>query len=135
MDGTLAMYAYLKKYSAPGNKRAIANNVDMNIEVSKSDLDRIHADSIGVPGTDTYVGGLGVYHELHCLVRNPIKLFHAILTQQHHRNVFVNIRGRIIIMQMPPTRTNDSIDCILVSFLPLVSYHPLTTTRSLYRCT
>jgi hypothetical protein len=54
----------------------------MNIEVSKSDLDRIHADSIGVPGTDMYVGGLGVYHELHCLVRNPMKLVHAILTQQ-----------------------------------------------------
>jgi hypothetical protein len=107
----------------------------MNIEVSKSDLDRIHADSIGVPGTDMYVGGLGVYHELHCLVRNPMKLVHTILTQQHHRNVFVNIRGRIIIMQMRPTRTNDSTDCILVSFLPLVSYHTLTTTRSLYRCT
>ncbi|KAH8746326.1 hypothetical protein BGZ57DRAFT_917816 [Hyaloscypha finlandica] len=41
----------------------------MNIKVSKSDLDRIHADSIGVPGTDMYVGGLGVYHELHCLKR------------------------------------------------------------------
>jgi hypothetical protein len=82
LDGTLAMCEYLKKHSAPGNKRAIANNIDMNIEVSKSDLDRIHADSIGVPGTDMYVGGLGVYHELHCLVRNPMKLVHAILTQQ-----------------------------------------------------
>jgi hypothetical protein len=68
------MYEYLKKHSALGNKRAIANNVDMNIEVSKSDLDRIHADSIRVPGTDMYVGGLGVYHELHCLVRNPMNL-------------------------------------------------------------
>ncbi|KAH8821356.1 hypothetical protein F5884DRAFT_827610 [Xylogone sp. PMI_703] len=41
----------------------------MNIAVPKSDLDKIGADSIGVPGTDKYIAGLSVYHELHCLKR------------------------------------------------------------------
>jgi hypothetical protein len=52
----------------------MTNYIDMNIGVSKSDLDKIGADSIAVPGTDMFVGGLSVYHELHCLVRSPTRL-------------------------------------------------------------
>lgn len=41
----------------------------MNIAVSKDDLDKIGADSIKIPGEENqYIAGLGVYHELHCLV-------------------------------------------------------------------
>ncbi|KAL1988312.1 hypothetical protein VTN96DRAFT_9995 [Rasamsonia emersonii] len=40
----------------------------MNIAVPKSDLDRINADSIPVPGSqDQYIAGLSVFHELYCL--------------------------------------------------------------------
>jgi hypothetical protein len=46
----------------------------MNIAVPKSDLDKIGANSIAVPGTDQYIAGLGVYHELHCLVRKLKRL-------------------------------------------------------------
>jgi hypothetical protein len=49
-----------------------ANRADMNIAVAKSDLDKIGADSIKVPGEENqYIAGLGVYHELHCLVGAP----------------------------------------------------------------
>jgi hypothetical protein len=45
----------------------------MNIGIPKSDLDRIGATSIPVPGMDGwYIAGLIVFHELHCLVWNPI---------------------------------------------------------------
>lgn len=48
---------------------ARTDGTDMNIAVSKSDLDKIGADSIKVPGEEgEYIAGLGVYHELHCLV-------------------------------------------------------------------
>ena len=41
----------------------------MNIAVPASDLKKIHAESIAVPGEPgMYVAGLSVYHELHCLV-------------------------------------------------------------------
>jgi len=53
----------------------IANDfVDMNIAVPASDLEKIGADSIAVPGTDNeFIAGLGVFHELHCLVRSKFK--------------------------------------------------------------
>jgi hypothetical protein len=42
---------------------------DMNIAVSGSDLQKIGGKSIPIPGEkDKYLGGLSVYHELHCLV-------------------------------------------------------------------
>jgi hypothetical protein len=42
----------------------------MNIAVSGSDLEKIGGDSIPIPGApDKYIAGLGVFHELHCLVR------------------------------------------------------------------
>lgn len=45
---------------------------NMNIAVSKSDLDRLGASSIAVPDTeDEYVAGLSLFHELHCLVSRP----------------------------------------------------------------
>jgi hypothetical protein len=43
----------------------------MNIAVSGDDLSRIGASSIAIPGQkDSYIAGLSVYHELHCLVGN-----------------------------------------------------------------
>jgi hypothetical protein len=43
--------------------------LDMNIAVPGSDLEKIGAESIKVPGQpDQYIAGLGVFHELHCLV-------------------------------------------------------------------
>jgi hypothetical protein len=47
----------------------------MNITVSKSDLEKIGADSIKVPGKeDQYIAELGVYHELHFLVSTSSKV-------------------------------------------------------------
>ncbi|KAK8078577.1 hypothetical protein PG996_004747 [Apiospora saccharicola] len=43
---------------------------NMNIAVPKSDLDRIGSHSILIPDTDNmHFGGLGVFHELHCIKR------------------------------------------------------------------
>ncbi|KAI9752324.1 MAG: hypothetical protein M4579_005667 [Chaenotheca gracillima] len=43
---------------------------NMNIALPKSDLDRIGATSIPLPGDQNmFIAGLGVFHELHCLKR------------------------------------------------------------------
>jgi len=41
----------------------------MNIAVPKSDLERVGSRSIPIPDTNgLYFAGLGVFHELHCIV-------------------------------------------------------------------
>ena len=44
--------------------------LDNNIRVEKQDLDDVGLDSIQL-AEGGYVAQLGVFHELHCLVRSP----------------------------------------------------------------
>ncbi len=60
-----------------------ADEEDMNIAISKSDLDKIGAESIKVPNRDDqYIAGLGVYHELHCLVSTASHSWVLMLIEQ-----------------------------------------------------
>lgn len=47
--------------------------LDMNMALPGSDLRRLETTSIPVPDRDdTYIAGMSVFHELHCLVRLPL---------------------------------------------------------------
>ena len=43
----------------------------MHISVSKTELQRSNQDSVALPESGGYLGWLGVFHELHCIV-NPL---------------------------------------------------------------
>ena len=47
--------------------------LDMNMALPGSDLRRLGTTSIPVPDRDdTYIAGMSVFHELHCLVSPPL---------------------------------------------------------------
>lgn len=43
----------------------------MHISVSKFELERDNQDSVALPESGGYLGWLGVFHELHCIVSHP----------------------------------------------------------------
>ena len=43
----------------------------MHITVSKAELERSNQDSVALPESGGYLGWLGVFHELHCIVNLP----------------------------------------------------------------
>jgi hypothetical protein len=64
-------YSKVSLNPSPRLNNTNASLIDMNIAVPGSDLKKIQTSSISVPGEPgTFVAGLSVFHELHCLVRD-----------------------------------------------------------------
>ena len=53
------------------------NLIDENIRIESAVIKRLGREdnSVRVPGDDTYIGTLNVYHELHCLVGSDFQLW------------------------------------------------------------
>ena len=47
----------------------------MHITVSKAELERSNQDSVALPESGGYLGWLGVFHELHCIVNDLFVVF------------------------------------------------------------
>jgi len=82
---------------------------DENIRIEKEVIESLGREdmSVRVPGEDSYIGTLNMYHELHCIVRS---FSTSSLNQTHQRigrNVFINTCTRIStgkILMMPSAR-------------------------------
>ena len=72
VDDAWRKVLHSKSFSdSPGAKGA-EQILDMNMALAGSDLRRLGTTSILVPDRDdTYIAGMSVFHELHCLVRLP----------------------------------------------------------------
>jgi hypothetical protein len=93
----------------------------MNIAVPASDLKKINARSIAVPGEpDKYIAGLSVYHELHCLVSSTFDVLRQPSLTFARRNAFDKIRGVTITFQIRLPKINDYCVCTQVTTLGII---------------
>jgi hypothetical protein len=87
----------------------------MNIAVPASDLKKINAESIPIPGEPgMYIAGLSVYHELHCLVSSRTNILIKSLLNFTYRSAFANILGATFTFQIRQQMMHGSIVCTQV---------------------
>lgn len=111
--------------------------LDMNIIVPATDLEKIGTTSIPIPGqSGNYIAGLSVYHELHCLVTPHVDIFEKIARSSSMTETYSKTHLAGSLLPQPNGRRSSPPKIaywLVIHLLQLERGLALTRLRSLHR--